>query len=205
MIKILIFAFLILALLIAIWFFFLRGEGVKKASHEGPIIFFGDSLTAGVGAGPGEDFPSLIAKELNLTNVVNAGISGDTTADALNRLQPNVLSKNPSLVVVLLGGNDFLTKDPIDTTVKNMDQIVQRISESGAAVVLVHFKSNPLSDKYKEPAENIAKKYGAAFVPDVMDGILGNSDLMADQIHPNAKGYKIMADRILPEVKKALE
>ena len=71
-------------------------------------------------------------------------------------------------------------------------------------MVLVHIKSNPLNDKYREPAEKIAKKYKAAFVPDTLDGILGHPDLMSDQVHPNAKGYKIMADRISPAVKKAL-
>jgi len=136
--------------------------------------------------------------------VINAGVPGDTTASALARLQTDVLDKNPSLVMVLLGGNDFLQGVPIDTTVKNVDEIVRRISESEAAVVLVHLRSNILNDKYKAPAAQIAKKYHAAFVPEVLDGILGHQDLMADQVHPNAKGYEIVANRTAPSVKSLL-
>ena len=103
--KIIVFLIIFLVASSATWFFLFKGKDTKKVSQEGPIIFFGDSLTTGVGAKAGEDFPSVIAKELSLTNVVNAGVSGDTTADALARLKTDVLDKNPSLVIVFLGGN----------------------------------------------------------------------------------------------------
>ena len=128
MLKIAIFIFVLLVLFFSTWFLFLNKENVKKVSKEGPVVFFGDSLTAGVGAGPEEDFPSQVAKQLNLTNIVNAGVSGDTTDRALTRLQTDVLDKNPSLVVVLLGGNDFLLKISPNTTIDNLDQIVREIS-----------------------------------------------------------------------------
>ena len=115
------------------------------------------------------------------------------------------MDKNPSLVIVLLGGNDFLRQIPIEETVKNIDEIVRRITETNSAVVLVHIKSNPLNDKYGEPAEEIAHKYGARFVPNVLDDVLGNPKLMSDQVHPNSEGYNIIASRIAPEIKKVLQ
>lgn len=205
MIKLLILTILILVLAFGIWFLFFRQDTVKKSSKEGPVIFLGNSLTVGLGANDGEDFPSLVSMELNLSNYINAGVSGDTSEDALNRLQTDVLSKNPSVVVVLLGGNDFLQKIPEEKTIKNLDEIVRRISESGSAVVLVHLKANPLKEQYKEPVKEIAKKYEAALVLNILNGIFGNADLMSDQIHPNAKGYELMADRISPALKKVLD
>ena len=205
MTKLIILLSLIIFIGLVGWFFFLKGGNVKKVNKEGPVIFLGDSLTVGVGANRGEDFPSLIANELGLNNVINAGVSGDTSKDALGRLQIDVLDKNPSLVIVLLGGNDFLRQIPIEETVKNIDEIVRRITETNSAVVLVHIKSNPLNDKYGEPAEEIAHKYGARFVPNVLDDVLGNPKLMSDQVHPNSEGYNIIASRIAPEIKKVLQ
>lgn len=205
MIKIIILLLILTFVIIGGWFFLIRGETFKKVSKEGPIIFFGDSLTEGIGASEVDDYPSLVSEELNLVDVINAGVSGDTTEDALKRLQADVLDKNPSLVIVLLGGNDFLTRVSVEETIINLDKIVKRISNTNSAVVLVHIKTNPLNDKYRGEAKKIAEKYQASFVTDVMDGILGNPKLMSDQIHPNAKGYKIMAERISPAVKKLLD
>ena len=205
MIKITIILLILTFVIIGGWFFFLSGETFKKVSKEGPIIFLGDSLTEGIGSLEGNDYPSLVSKELNLEDVINAGVSGDTTEDALKRLQADVLDKNPSLVIVLLGGNDFLTRVSVEETIINLDKIVKRISNTNSAVVLVHIKTNPLNDKYRGEAKKIAKKYQASFVTDVMDEILGNPKLMSDQIHPNAEGYKIMAERISPAVKKLLD
>ncbi len=204
MTKIVIVLIIILIVVASIWFLFFRGNSAKRVSKEGSIIFFGDSLTVGVGAGKGEDFPSLITKELNLDNVINAGVSGDTTSTALVRLQKDVLDKNPSLVVVLLGGNDFLQRVPAEKTISNLDEIIREISKADSAVVLVHLKANPLKEQYKVPAIETAKKYETELVLNILDGIFGNSKLMADQIHPNADGYKLMAERISPPVKKLL-
>jgi len=178
---------------------------VEKTKKEGPIIFFGNSLTAGVGAGEGEDFPSLVAKELNLSNVINAGVSGDTTETALARLEADVLDKNPSLVVVELSGNDFLQQLPVEETIKNLDSIVNQIRKTGAAVVLVHIKFPQKSSEYEAGFKKIAKKYKATVVWDVLDGIAGNPSLMADEIHPNNAGYKIMAQRIAKVLRELLQ
>lgn len=205
MLKIVLLGLILLVVISMGWFFFLQGSSSNKVTKEGPVIFFGDSLTSGVGVNPGEDFPTLVARNLNLTNVINAGVSGDTTEDALARLQKDVLDKNPALVVILLGGNDFLKGVPIEKTISNVDKIVKRTTETNSAVILVHLRSNPLNDKYKEPTKKIAAKYQIELVTDILKGILGNSSLLSDNIHPNAAGYKVMAERITPTVKKVLE
>ncbi|MEX0616821.1 MAG: GDSL-type esterase/lipase family protein [Candidatus Woykebacteria bacterium] len=204
MIKLLSFGAIILLIAGGVLFFLVKRSEGEKISRDDLIIFFGDSLTAGVGAVLGEDYPSVVAKDIGLTNSINAGISGDTTETALQRLEIDVLSKKPSLVVVFLGGNDFLKRAPTKETTENVDEIVRKISETGSKVILVHIRSNILSDKYLSPAEEIAKKYKAEFVADVLNGILTNPELMSDQIHPNAQGYKILAKRIGAAVRKFL-
>ena len=195
---------LVLLLGFGIWFFFLKGGSVEKVKKEGPVIFFGNSLTAGVGAGEGEDFPSLVARQLNLKNAINAGVSGNTTADGLARLQTDVLDKNPSLVVVELSGNDFLQQVPVDKTIKNLDSIVRQIHETGAAVILVHIKFPLKEGEYENGFKKIAKKYHAAVVWNAEEGIAGNPSLMADEVHPNAAGYKILADRIAKVIEEVI-
>lgn len=202
--RVLIGIILILIGLFGIWFFFLRNNSVGKVTKQGPIIFFGNSITAGIGASEGNDFPSLIAKELNLTSIINAGIAGDTTATALTRLQTDVLAKNPSLVVVELSGNDFLQQTPADQTIKNLDSIVRRIHETGAAVILIHINFPRNSATYKEGFENIAKKYKAQVLLNSLEGITGNQTLMADELHPNSAGYKILAKRIAKVIKEII-
>lgn len=204
MIKVFLVITLLLIIIVGAWFLLINRPLGEKISRDHLVIFFGDSLTAGVGASPSEDYPSLIAKDLGLTNIVNAGVSGDTTETALTRLDRDVLSKKPSLVVVFLGGNDFLGGKPIEETTRNIDEIVRKISDSQSKVVLVHIRSNLLNDKYLSPAEEIAKKYKTEFVADCLNGILTKPELMSDQIHPNAEGYKIVAERIGAAVKNFL-
>ena len=176
---------------------------VNLIPKSGNLIFFGDSLTAGVGADSGEDFPSLIAAETNVPTI-NAGVPGNTTKDALNRIETDVIKNKPKIVVVYLGGNDFLQKTPIEETIRNMDEIVRKINqETKAKIVLINTKVG-LNDPFAKPFKQIAKKYGATYVDDMLADILTTPGLTADPIHPNSKGYKIMADRILKVLKPLL-
>lgn len=89
---------------------------------------FGDSITYGLGASPGHDYPSLLAKKLNLT-VINAGKSGDTTEGALQRIQHDVLDKKPYLVIVELGANDYLKGISAEATLKNLEEIIKKFNK----------------------------------------------------------------------------
>jgi len=167
------------------------------------VVAFGDSLVAGRGAQSGRDFVSVLSKRLGVP-IINAGHSGDTTRAALARLDSDVLSRDPRIAIVLLGGNDYLRRVPIEETFANLTTIVDEIRSRGAAVVLVGVSVGMLSDPYAERYESLARQTTAALVPDILGGIIGHGDLMSDAIHPNEQGYGIMADRLEPVLRELL-
>ncbi|MCA1651476.1 MAG: GDSL-type esterase/lipase family protein [Acidobacteria bacterium] len=158
---------------------------------------FGDSLVEGRGATPGRDFVSVLSKRIGMP-IVNAGRSGDTTRSALERLNQDVLRRNPRIVIVLLGGNDFLRRIPREETFKNLTSIVERIRGRGAAVVIVGVSNGFFTDTHRQDYEHVARQASAGLVPDILDGIIGHGDRMADSIHPNDRGYEMIADRLEP-------
>ena len=177
---------------------------VKNLDSRGTnVIAFGDSLTAGYGAGAGEDWPSRVSASTNI-RVINAGVSGDTTESALERIDEDVLARDPRIVIVGLGGNDYLRGFPIASTEANLRSIVRRIQERGAMVVLLGFRFPSLDANYEDMYERVAKEEGCLLVARTMKGILTDPKLKADQIHPNARGYALMAERIGPPLKKLL-
>ena len=167
------------------------------------IICFGDSLTEGVGAGSGEDYPTVLSRHL-ATPVLNAGQRGDTTAQALERISDAVLNKNPRLVIVLLGGNDFLRQLPRQETRKNLEEIVRRVQARGAMVVIAGMRLGLFTDEYAPLYEETAQLLGALYIPGVMKGILSNAELRSDPIHPNGAGYRLLAERIGEKIKPLL-
>ena len=177
---------------------------VKNLDSRGTnVIAFGDSLTAGYGAGEGEDWPSRVSASTNI-RVINAGVSGDTTESAMERIEEDVLARDPRIVIVGLGGNDYLRGFPIASTEANLRSIVRRIQERGAMVVLLGFRFPSLDANYEDMYERVAKEEGCLLVARTMKGILTDPKLKADQIHPNARGYALMAERIGPPLKKLL-
>jgi len=172
-------------------------------SRGSQIICFGDSLTEGFGASVGEDYPSRLAEVLDVP-VINAGVSGDTTEEALYRLQTDVLDQDPFLVIVILGANDFLSGRPRKETFGNLEEIVRRIQARGAMVLLTSVQGGLFGDVHQKHYQRIAKKYHTAFLSNIVDGIMTNPSLKSDTIHPNAAGYQKMADRILEAIKPLL-
>ena len=168
------------------------------------IICFGDSLTEGVGASAGDDYPSVLSRQLG-SPVINAGVRGDTTAAALERLADQVLNKNPRLVILLLGGNDFLRQRPRRETRQNLEEIVRRVQAHDAMVVIAGIRLGVFGDDYAEIFEQTAEQFGALYIPQVMKGILTNSSLRSDPIHPNGAGYRLIADRIADKIKPLLQ
>jgi lysophospholipase L1-like esterase len=108
-------------------------------------------------------------------------------------------------VIVLLGGNDYLRRVPREQTFANLGVIVERLRSRGTAVVLVGVGVGLISDPYRAEYEAIARRTSAGLVPDVLDGIIGHPDLMADTIHPNDRGYTMVADRVEPILREILE
>ena len=167
------------------------------------IICFGDSLTEGVGADAGQDYPSVLSRQLGFP-IVNAGHRGDTTAQALERLSDSVLHRNPRLVIVLLGGNDFVRQLPRSESRKNLAEIVQRIQQQGAMVAIAGIRLGFFTDEFAKIYEDTAKEFGALYIPQVMKGILSEAKLKSDAIHPNGAGYRLIAERITEKVRPLL-
>ncbi len=160
------------------------------------IICFGDSLTAGTGADPGMDYPTQLSRMI-AKSVINAGVPGDTTTRALKRLQRDVLSRSPDVVLITLGGNDLKNGVAKDTAFKNLKRIVESIQGQGARVIIGGLKF-PLRDRgFAKGYEELADQTGAVLIPNIYKDIMGNRKLMSDPIHPNGEGYKLMAQKFL--------
>lgn len=168
------------------------------------IICFGDSITSGYGARGGEDYPSVLAKLL-LTPVINAGVNGNTSRQALERIEEDVLAKNPKLVIVEFGANDFFKKIPKEETRINLEKIVSLIQERGGMVAVVGVRLGLLADEYNDVFSSVAKERKAIYVPNVLKDIFTDPDKKSDEIHPNAKGYEIIARRIYKKIKPYIE
>ena len=195
-------AVLLLIIVVALWpspYAHVRHLDSRGAN----LIAFGDSLTAGYGAPQGEDYPTKLAGLIGQP-VINAGVSGDTTASALARIDADVLGRDPRVVIVGLGGNDFLTGVPIATTEANLREIVRKIEGAGAMVVLLGFRFPSMTADYDAMYKRVAKDEGCLLVSRVLRGILNDSALKSDAIHPNARGYALMAERIASPCRKLI-
>lgn len=197
---VLIAVFILIAAGAACWYLLERQPPVERINETAPIIFFGDSLVSGVGAENNGDLVSLLSQRLG-RNIINAGVPGDTTARGLARLEGDVLSKDPGLVIVLLGGNDILLKIPTAETFANLRMIVDRIQQHGGQVLLVGIRNGLFTDAYDSEFSALAAEKNIAYVEDIFWGVFGQARFMSDAIHPNTAGYEKMADRLEPVIR----
>lgn len=175
------------------------------------ILGFGTSLMQGYGLPPGTDLPVLLESKLRSARVnarvINAGVSGDTSAGGLARLEWS-LADRPDAVILEFGGNDALRGLDPKQTEKNLSAILERLQSKKIPVLILGMKApRNLGPEYEVEFDSIyprlARKYSALFYPFVLDGVAMNASLnQADGIHPNPAGEKIVADRIFPDVLK---
>ena len=170
------------------------------------VLAFGDSVTFGTGARPGEDWPTLLAERTGW-RVVNAGVPGDTAEAAKERIADLLDQHQPALVIVELGGNDFLRRRPPAAVKSDLRQIVRRIGESRAQIVLLAVPELSLLGLVtRKPSDapiygELASEEKIALIGDVFSNLLAHPELCADQIHPNAKGYQWMVSEIHARLK----
>lgn len=201
------------ALLIALPFVFLLAACSDEPKYEALapgalVLAFGDSVTHGTGAKEGEDYPTRLAQRSGW-DVVNAGIPGDTARPAKSRIDQLLQEVEPELVIVELGGNDFLRRHPVAEVKEDLRAILRAVKQSGASAVLVSvpelsvFRAGigSLSDSaiYAE----LAEEEKVLLVKDVFSSVLSDASLRADQIHPNAEGYRRLADGIAVALARA--
>ncbi len=183
------------------WYFF-SGPTVKNypSTSTGPVLMFGDSLVEGVGASAGQTLPDQLGRLLKVP-VLNYGVSGDTTRDALLRLNQAVAEK-PRLAIILLGGNDFLKKIPREETFANLEKIVTTFQTEGAVTVVLGVRSGIVGGGADAEYEALAEETGSLYMSDVLAGLFGRSELMSDALHPNDRGYAQIAERLAPLLSK---
>ena len=182
-------------------------------AQERTIVAFGDSLTAGLGVPAEESYPARLQARLGAEGyhyrVVNAGVSGDTTAGGLRRVDW-ALRLRPDIVIVELGTNDALRGQDLSAVRTNLDQLVARFQSAGARVLIAGMRL-PLNygDRYgaefQRLFETVAKQRGAALMPFFLDGVGGDPRLnQLDGIHPTAEGYRLIVDRLWPYLRPLL-
>lgn len=177
------------------------------------VVFLGDSLTAGYGLGGEQAYPALVEKRLEEQGIplkaLNAGVSGDTTAGGLARLDW-LLSQKPGVVVVGLGANDGLRGLPLEHAERNLREIVRRSKASGARVLLLGMQIPPnygpeYAQGFADMYPRLAKEMDVPLVPFLLEGVGGVADLnQADGIHPTAEGQEKVADLVTPYVADVL-
>jgi acyl-CoA hydrolase len=191
--------------LLPVLLFAVLGCGERKQLDalppEAVVLAFGDSVTAGVGADAGYDFPSQLAQLTDL-RIVNGGVSGDTAREAGGRLAALLASHQPQLVIIELGGNDFLRQTQASRVKEYLRAMIREALASGATVALVavprlsllRASVGALTDSpiYAE----LAEEEGLVLVPNIFSEVLSDSGLRADEIHPNARGYGRLAQGI---------
>jgi len=192
------------AILLLLLFTFFSGkeETMEKLTKEDSILAMGDSLTYGFGASPAESYPAVLQRRSGV-RVINAGRNGDTSEEGLRRLP--ALLNDPSIKVMLLcfGGNDILQKKPLAQLKSNLKTMISMAKEKGIEVLLISvpnlslFGLSPLG-LYEE----VAEEEEVPLVSGVLSKILSDPSLKSDQIHPNAKGYRVMAEKIFEAMKQ---
>jgi len=185
-----------LPLLIVLW----GGCGGKppqlaKLGAGDVIVAFGDSLTYGTGASEQESYPAVLAQLIG-RSVVRAGVPGEVTAQGLQRLPELLDEHKPKLVIVCLGGNDMLRQVNEAEIVSNLRAILRKVKESGAQAVLVGVPRPALLTSAPKYYEEIAKEFGIPYEGAVITGVLYKSELRSDPIHPNARGYRKIAEAL---------
>ena len=187
----------------------------QASSPPKVILFYGDSLTAGYGLSPDEAFPALVEKKLNKTDkkvkVVNAGLSGETSAGGLSRIEW-ILRQPVDIFVLELGGNDGLRGLPVDQTRKNLQGIMDKVKAKypNCKIVMAGMMVPPnmgkeYTEAFKRVYPDLATKNKATLIPFILDGVGGIEKLnQPDGIHPNAEGHQIISNKITPVFEKLL-
>ncbi len=193
--------------LVALWLLLAAGcgPGVPKIGKLAPtdvVVAFGDSLTFGTGASEAESYPVVLG-QLIARKVVRAGVPGEVTEGGLARLQEVIDEHKPRLMIVCLGGNDMLRKVDEGQTQANLRAIIKTLQAQGIAVALVGVPKPALVTGAPPFYEAIAREFNIPYEGKIVTDVLYQRDQKSDAIHPNAKGYRRMAEAIAALLKKA--
>ena len=188
--------------LLFLWWFC----GAALAAPAPTILVMGDSLGASYGVPAGQGWVALLEQRLAAKGypqrVVNASVSGETSAGGLSRLPALLVREQPALVLLELGGNDGLRGLPVAHTRDNLAKIIQRCQAAGATVLLAGMQIPPnmgadYTTAFRDMFPSLAKEFGVPLIPFLLEGVAGDVKLnQADGIHPTAEGQRIVADTV---------
>ena len=171
------------------------------------VLAFGDSVTFGTGAGTGEDWPTQLA-ERTAWRIINAGVPGDTAAAGVARIQALLDEYKPAMVILEIGGNDFLRRRPADAVKRDLKALIDAVRSSGAIPLLVGVpEPSVMAVVAGKPTDSpiyaaLGKEEKIPLVSDVFSNVLSRPELRADAIHPNAAGYRRLADEMYSALKQ---
>lgn len=190
-------------LLIGIWYFMTDKPTIKNADRPvRTLVAFGDSLTAGYGGGGVQNaYPAVLA-ELTGLYVINEGLSGETASHAPERLN-QILSYQADMVLIEFGANDFMQGRSLEAAVAAVAQIVDAVQAQGAVAVIVD-TAGPGMGLYTKAYKKLAKEKQALFVSGILKDIFNKKQYKSDMVHPNAAGYKLVAEHVYKEIKPYL-
>lgn len=178
--------------------FMVRKNITNYPPKNDTIVLFGDSLAYGYGSTKENDMASQLSRKLK-TPVINMGVNGNTSSDGVARLD-EVLAKDPGIVILSLGGNDFIRRVDRSATQANLSTIIKKLQDHGSIVIILGIRDQSLFDGTSEMYEGLSKTYKTGYVSNILSGLVGDSRYMFDAIHPNDLGYAKIVERIYPVV-----
>nr|WP_320050859.1 GDSL-type esterase/lipase family protein [uncultured Desulfuromonas sp.] len=168
---------------------------LTEVSEQGIILAFGDSLTVGVGASRSDSYPSIL-QQLSGRTVINAGISGETTAEGMERLPDLLAQTEPELLLLLEGGNDILQNQNQEATKHHLATMIEYARNQGVQVVLIAVPEKNLFSDQAPFYRELADEYELVLIDDMVSDLLRTPSYKSDTIHLNARGYRVMAEEI---------
>ena len=195
--------YILIALAIALIFFtFIRKDYPIQTLHpSNTILAFGDSITYGYNAEPAQSYPSLLAKMTGL-RVVNGGIPAETSGDGLKRLPQYLEDPSIKLMILCIGGNDVIQQIPMDRLKKNLKHMIQMAKAKNIDVMLISVpRFTPFGLSALHLYDEVANEENVPLISGLLSEILSEPSLKSDQIHPNAAGYRQMAQEIYENLK----
>ena len=179
-----------------------RHPRIASLSASSVVIAYGDSLTAGTGASIQESYPSVLADMIGC-RVVNAGVPGEETSAALRRLTTVLQKEKADLVILCQGGNDMLSKQEDGVIHRNLDAMVSMAHDAGADVILIGVPRPGLRLKVPPFYRQIADKNGIPYDSATIAQVLSSPSLKSDYVHPNAAGYRRLAEAIAALIRES--
>jgi len=179
-----------------------RQPRLSALAPDAVVLAFGDSLTFGTGAGEQESYPAQLARLIGRT-VMRAGVPGEVSADGLARLPEALDEHQPKLLILCHGGNDFLRRLPKQQAAANVRAMIRLATSRGIEVVLIGTPELGLTVTPPEFYAEVADEFRIPYEDGIVGKILRDASLKSDAIHPNARGYRLLAERVAELLRKA--